>query len=217
MAHIARSRLLRCPQQFLFKGKNPFAVDKFDMSRFEEAHKHVEHAVHKEGSISAKHAEAEYLRSVYEKSDVLSFTDEKTNDLVTTIALWPSPTCRSTYPMVGVALTAINPKYKDRGIAIEAFKYCIYHAVDLGFLGATGRISVAASNLVAQKKGMGCELVGIIPFCKYKDGHIDDIIHYLDYHVDERFPEQYQVCGYIRKFHPYSNNDHKYYCSFPIV
>ncbi len=120
-------------------------------------------------------------------------TDDASDELVTTIATRSSPTCRSTKPLCATALSMINPKYRERGIAREAWKLQVYHAVDLGYLGQSGRMSVAAPNLIPLKAAMSCELVGLVPYCSYKQAHIDDVIHYLDYHVDERFPEQYKV------------------------
>ncbi len=67
----------------------------------------------------------------------------------------------------------------------------------VGYLGVNARAVISGKNLLPTRV-VGSIFTGLVPHATKlaKIGHIDDVLIYVDYQLDKRVPQYYQVGHY---------------------
>ncbi len=76
----------------------------------------------------------------------------------------------------------------------EMYRFIESSVVQHGYLGLGGRSAVTSRNLVPVRRS-GIQISGVIPHSALMGhhGYVDNLIMYKDYHLDNVFPEKFQV------------------------
>ena len=137
------------------------------------------------------------VRHKIENSKVVVGVDKNSGLLVGGCLFFRSPLARSTEPTHTGGFVLVNPNYRGKGIAEKLLTLMAFLAIDMGYTGLYGRVSVIAKSIVPSRRA-GASYFGIIPNSIKvldRDEYLDDLVTASDLDAIPSYKEIYQVCA----------------------
>ena len=182
---------------FLKVGKEKVSIiaSVLEESQCDRVHELYLQAAEAGDGYSKSEVEKEYLKNrLMNESMTLTFTDEKSGEIVGVGPISDSPLTRSTKALVAVMWTVVDPRFRGQGLVREIYKLGFPVTTDMGYLGMNGRVALTARNIIPSL-AVGGHITAAIPMCSNleKIGYVDDIVAHISYHLEKKMPEHYAV------------------------